>query len=61
MPRLNEEEKLGKEQVKVSLSPLERISPGVHASYDCGDLLLLPIYNSLGLPAVYEGIVSGKR
>lgn len=59
--RLNEEEKLGKERIKVELSPVERIDPGQQVSYDCGDLLLLPLYNGLGLPGVCEGIVSGTK
>ena len=59
--RLNEEEKLGKEKIKVELSPAERINPGEQVSYDCGDLLLLPLYNKLGLPQVCEGIVAGTK
>lgn len=59
--RLNEEEKLGKEKVVASFSPCERIAPGKQVSYDCGDLLLLPLYNELGLPGVCKGIVSGKK
>ncbi len=53
--RLNEEEKLGRERVTAEFSPTERIAPGQQASHDCGDLLLLPLYNALGLPAVCEG------
>ncbi len=59
--RLNEEEKKGKEKIKVELSPAERINAGEQGSYDCGDLLLLPLYNGLGLPQVCEGIVSGTK
>ncbi len=59
--RLNEEEKKGKEKIKVELSPAERINAGEQVSYDCGDLLLLPLYNGLGLPQVCEGIVSGTK
>ena len=60
--RLNEEEKRSKEKkIKVELSPSERINPGEQASYDCGDLLLLPLYNSLGLPQLCEGFVSGRK
>ena len=59
--RLNEEEKNGKEKIKVEFSPTERISPYEQVSFDCGDLLLLPLYNGLGLPQVCEGIVAGTK
>lgn len=59
--RLNEERKLAKEKVNVSLSAAERIKYGETVSYNCGDLLLLPIYNGLGLPQVCEGIVAGTK
>lgn len=59
--RLNEERKLGKEKIKVELSPVERIRYGEQVTYDCGDLLLLPLYNRLGLPRVCEGIVKGTK
>ena len=59
--RLNEEERLSKEKVKFELSPSERINPGEQVSYDCADLLLLPLYNKLGLPQVCEGIVAGTK
>ena len=59
--QLNEEKKANKEKIKVELSPTERINPGEQVSYDCGDLLLLPLYNRLGLPKLCEGIVEGKK
>ena len=59
--RLNEEEKLGKERVTAEFSPTERIVAGKQVSYDCGDLLLLPLYNALGLPQMCEGIVAGTK
>lgn len=59
--RLNEEEKNNKKKVKVEFSPVERINPGEQVSHDCGDLFLLPLYNSLGLPQVCDGIVSGTK
>lgn len=59
--RLNEEEKLSKERVTAEFSPTERITSGRQVSYDCGDLLLLPLYNALGLPQMCEGIVSGTK
>lgn len=59
--RLNEEEKLGKERVTAEFSPTERIAAGRQVSYDCGDLLLLPLYNALGLPQMCESIVAGTK
>lgn len=60
--QLNEEEKLGKDKIiKAEFSPVERISPGQQMSHDCGDLLLLPLYNQLGLPDKCKEIVSGTK
>lgn len=59
--RLNEEEKLGKERIRVELSPAERIKPGEQVEYECGDLLLLPIYNGLGLPEACGDITAGTK
>ncbi len=58
--RLNEEERLGKEEVRIDLSPsepLESEAPKVIG----GDLLLLPLYNRLGLPQVCEAIAGETR
>lgn len=59
--RLNEEEKLGKEMVNAQFSPTARINPGEQVGYDCGDLLMLPLYNSLGLPEKCGEIISGTK
>lgn len=60
--RLNEEEKSGKTQaIKAEFSPDERIKPGVQSRYNCGDLLLIPLYNKLGLPQECERIVKGSK
>mgnify|MGYP002544892531 CR=1 FL=1 len=59
--RLNEEEKRGKELVRAEFSPVGRIAPGRQVVHDCGDLLLLPLYNGLGLPEVCRDIVEGTR
>lgn len=59
--RLNEKEKLAGEKIHVELSASGRITPGRQVTYDCGDLLLLPLYNKLGLPKVCEGIVAGTK
>jgi len=59
--RLNEERKLGKEKIKVELSPSDRVNYGEQVSYDCGDLLLLPLYNGLGLPQICGEITNGTK
>ena len=59
--RLNEEERSRKEIVKAEFSQTERIPPGEQAYYDWGDLLLLPLYNSLGLPEKCKEIVWGTK
>lgn len=59
--RLNEQEKLENKKIKVELSANERINSGQQVEYACGDLLLLPLYNKLGLPKVCEGIVAGTK
>ena len=59
--RLNEEKRLGKEKVRIDLSPAERIKAGEQVEYNCGDLLLLPIYNGLGLPQQCAEIASGTK
>lgn len=59
--RLNEEKKLSKEKIRVDLSPTERINYGEQVEFDCGDLLLLPLYNGLGLPEMCREIASGTK
>lgn len=59
--RLNEKEKEDRETIKAEFSPSERIRPGEQVSHDCGDLLLLPLYNGLGLPEVCNVISAGSN
>lgn len=59
--QLNAEEKLGKERIRVDLSPAERIKAGEQVVYDCGDLLMLPLYNSLGLPEKCSQIAGSTK
>lgn len=59
--RLNAEEKLGKERVRVELSPVDRIAQGEQVIYDCGDLFMLPLYNRLGLPGKCGDIVAKTK
>lgn len=59
--RLNEQKKLEKEKIKIELSPAERIKQGEQVMYDCGDLLMLPLYNGLGLPEKCDEIVAQTK
>lgn len=59
--RLNAEEKAGKERIRIDFSASERIRIGEQVTYDCGDLMLLPLYNGLGLPEKCKEIVSGTK
>lgn len=59
--RLNQDEKLGRKKIRAEFSPTERINPAEQVVHDCGDLLLLPLYNGLGLPQICEGIVAGTK
>lgn len=59
--RLNEEERQERERIRVDLSPSERIKPGEQVEYNCGDLLLLPIYRGLGLPEICREITGSTK
>lgn len=60
--KLNNEEKIEKKEVvRAEFSPVERISAGQQVTYDCGDLILLPLYNQLGLPEKCKEIVTGTK
>lgn len=59
--RLNEEEKRSQEKIKIELSPTQRMKAGEQVTYDCGDLLLMPLYNKLGLPQKCREIVEGTK
>lgn len=59
--RLNEEKRLGKEKIRAEFNPAERIDYNEQVVYDCGDLVMLPLYNSLGLPQKCDEIVSGTK
>lgn len=56
LEKLNEEEKLSRQKIKVEFSPFERIEEGVCDKYTAGDLMLLPLYNRLGLPGICKKI-----
>ena len=59
--KLTEDEKTSRRKVKIELSPSERINPGDGALCSGGDLLLLPLYNRLGLPQICEAIKDGTK
>lgn len=59
--RLNEEERLKKEKVKITLSPAQRIKSSEQVLFDCGDLFLLPLYNTLGLPEKCKEIADDTK
>ena len=54
--RMTQEEREGSKRVNVELSPVKAVAKGQGRSLMCGDLMLLPLYNSLGLPQVCEQI-----
>jgi transposase len=58
---LNEKERLGQRTVKVEFSPTERINANEQVLFDGGDLMLLPLYNRLGLPEICDTIKKGSR
>lgn len=61
LARRNEEERLGRRKVKIELSPTTRIKEGEQTRYSGGDLMLIPLYNSLGLPAICEKLTSETK
>ena len=52
LARRNEEERIGRQTIKIELSPTKRIDTGEQARYSGGDLMLIPLYNFLGLPQI---------
>lgn len=61
LARRNEEERLGRQKLKIELSPSKRINAGEQVKYCGGDLMLIPFYNALGLPQICSRIQSGTR
>lgn len=59
--RRNDEERLGRQKVKIELSPTVRIKKGEQSKYTGADLMLIPLYNSLGLPQICESIQNDRR
>ncbi len=61
LARRNEEERLGNQTVKIELSPTKRIKAGEQAKYIGGDLMLIPLYNALGLPQICQELQKGTK
>lgn len=61
LARRNEEERLGRQKLKIELSPSRRITSGEQVKYSGGDLMLIPLYNTLGLPQICRRIQEGTR
>jgi len=59
--KLTEEEKAGRQKVKIELSPTTPIGEGSGSLCSGGDLMLLPLYNRLGLPAICKDIKEDSR
>ena len=58
---LNERERLERETIKIELPPKTRIEQGKSSLRSGGDLMLLPLYNRLGLPQACESIKDGTK
>ena len=61
LEKCNEEERQGRRKIKIELCPNRRIKEGEPVKYSGGDLMLLPLYNGLGLPKICESIKAGTR
>ena len=59
--RRNEEERIGRQKLKIELSPSKRINTGECVKYSGGDLMLIPFYNALGLPQICREIQTDTR
>lgn len=59
--RMTQEEKEGRKCVEVRFSPSKSIEPGAHPLRHGGDLMLLGLYNHLGLPQICDAILKGSR
>ena len=61
LARRNEEERIGRQKLKIELSPSKRINTGEGVKYSGGDLMLIPFYNALGLPQICREIQTDTR
>lgn len=58
---MTQEEKEGRKKIDFSLSPSKVVDKGEHPLRHGGDLMLLGLYNRLGLPRICEAITKGSR
>lgn len=61
LSRRNEEERLGRQTLKIELSPTKRIKAGEQTRYSGADLMLIPLYNALGLPQICRELQKGIK
>lgn len=61
LARRNEEERLGRQTIKIELSPGKRINEGEQFKFSGGDLMLIPLYNALGLPQICRELQKRTR
>lgn len=61
LARRNEEERLGRQTLTIELSPAKRIKAGERSRRSGGDLMLIPLYNALGLPQICRELQKGTR
>lgn len=61
LSRRNEEERLGRQTLKIELSPTKRIKAGEQTRYSGADLMLIPLYNTLGLPQICRELQKGIK
>ena len=61
LARRNEDERLGRQALKIELSPARRIKAGEQTRYSGGDLMLIPLYNALGLPQICRELQKGTK
>ncbi len=61
LARRNEEERLGRRTIKIELCPTKRIKVGEQTRYSGGDLMLIPLYNALGLPQICRELQEGTK
>lgn len=61
LARRNEKERIGRQKLKIELSPSKRINTGECVKYSGGDLMLIPFYNALGLPQICREIQTDTR
>lgn len=59
--KMTAEERDGKSAVSIDFSPCKEIEMGESALKHGGDLLMLPVYNRLGLPDICRNIAKGGR